>query len=161
MKKVSLNKIACLAGLVAFGLAGPAGAASLEVRDFRSGAHYACVDLADDRFMLSFTHSVSLTPVDDLYTVLGPPGGPYRIRQVAEVFTTHGQGLPSMEGEPDALGYLYEKDRFVLRLDRPIEQLILRSDPRFGNRMESGGLRLDLTAWPYVPILIEPVENCS
>lgn len=100
-----------------------------------------------DRFELRWRHSVTLDPVLARY-VLDSTG----IRQTEERFASHGPGLAH-----DAEGWRREGDSFVLPLDRPIDRLILRSAPRYENRLLLAGQDIDLTRWPGQPLELTPL----
>jgi hypothetical protein len=110
----------------------------------------------DNRFSLSFIHSVSGTPVRDDYEVVDG-----LIIQVASVFETHEAGLPSLEQEPDAINWEYHDGRFLLRLRRPISQLVMRTDRRYHNRLTLNTVIHDLNQWDdqALELVIEPCSN--
>lgn len=141
--------------------ASQAGAVSLQINDYRAAQPLACVPLTDNRFTLSFIHSVSLTPVDDLYQIEADSTGAYHIVQTAERFIAHGQGLPSMEGEPDAIAFEHRNGEFVLRLRRPIQDLRVRTDRRFNNRLHTGTTTINLNQWPDTGLRIAPLSHCE
>lgn len=127
----------------------------LTVRTFPEGEPLAEVPLdADGRFSLSFIHSVSLTPVRDDY-VLEPDGA---IRQTAETFVAHGQGLPSAANEPGGLAWEHEDGRFRLTMDRPIPRLIVRTDARYENRLHAAGRTLNLNQWTDQALDLRPTS---
>ncbi|OOV88010.1 DUF1850 domain-containing protein [Oceanospirillum linum] len=142
---------------------------SLHIRDARNGQHFACVPVTERRFELSFIHSVSLTPVRDLYQIensTADAGSENRARalvilQTAEHFIAHGQGLPSMAGEPDATAFEHKNGEFILQLQRPIPDLIVRTDHRFKNRLHTGYTTVNLNQWPNTGLRIEPVHHCE
>ncbi|WP_157891246.1 DUF1850 domain-containing protein [Phaeobacter porticola] len=81
-------------------------------------------------FSLSFLHSVSLTPVVDIYE-LRPAG----IHQVAEVFEAHGAGLPSFAGDVGETGWRFENGKFVLEMDRQFDRIQLRIQREYLNTL--------------------------
>ena len=117
--------------------AGSVRAAALRLEDSQSGELLRCIALGTREFSLSFVHSVSLTPVEDFYRLTHAASGRTRMIQTAERFITHGQGLPSMEKEPDAEGFESDNNRFVVHLHRPIDDLVVRLDTRFKNRLHT------------------------
>ena len=141
--------------------ASQAGAVSLQISDYRAEKPLACIPLTDARFSLSFIHSVSLTPVEDLYQIETDAQAAYRIVQTAERFIAHGQGLPSMEGEPDAIAFEHHDGEFLLRMQRPIDDLLVRTDQRFKNRLHTGTTTIDLNQWPDTGLRIAPRSHCK
>jgi len=116
---------------------------NLVIRQFPGSAVLASLPLpADDRFSLSFIHSVSGTPVRDDYLVTDG-----RIVQVAETVETHEAGLPSLADEADAQGWEFHQGRFVLHLRRPIARLVMRTDRRYCNRLILASRVVDLNQW--------------
>lgn len=172
MKKASSSKeafarslrpallLAVLAGCAAPASPPPAPTACvprLSLRTFPEGETLAEMPLdADGRFALTFIHSVSLTPVRDEY-VIEPDGA---IRQTAEIFVAHGQGLPSSADEPGGLAWEHEDGRFRLTMDRPIPRLVVRTDDRYENRLHAEGRTLDLTRWGNRALDLHP-EPCT
>ena len=111
---------------------------------------------------MSFVHSVSLTPVEDFYRLVQVAAGRTRIIQTAERFITHGQGLPSMESEPGAVAFKSDKDGFVVHLHRPIDDLIVRLDARFKNRLHTDRGVINLNQWPdFTGLRIVPDTSCD
>lgn len=140
------------------GLPQIASAQAIAISDFHRGEPRECLSLASDgKFNLSFVHSVSLTPVTDEYRL----SKSLEILQTAERFRTHGQGLPSMDGEPNASGYTRNKDEFVLHMARPIPRLIVNTDARFRNRLTGNGQHVNLNQWPDTALLLYPVASCD
>ncbi len=136
-------------------------ATSLLIEDYRKNTRLGCVALVDQKFALSFIHSVSLTPVHDQYRVLNSGSGGYRILQTEERFIAHGQGLPSMTNEPDAVAFEHRNGQFILRLKRPINDLIVRTDSRFKNRLHTGQATINLNQWSDTGLRIQPVDHCQ
>lgn len=162
MKRASLNKFALrllLAGVVAS--AGDLQADGLEISQYREGRLLTCVPVIDAEFELSFIHSVSLTPVTDYYRLIQSPTGDLTIKQTAEVFVAHGQGLPSLVNEPDATSFERRNGQFILKMDRKIGRLIVRTDQRFENRLHTGNSTINLNQWPDSGLLIAPVSKCQ
>jgi hypothetical protein len=131
----------------------------LSISVYREGKPLDCVVLEQSTFELSFIHSVSLTPVTDYYTVVQSPMG-FQIVQTSETFFAHGQGLPSLVNEPDATDFRIENGQFVLTMSRPIEQLIVRTDVRFENRLHTRSETTNLNRWPDNGLLLKPVSSC-
>jgi hypothetical protein len=134
-------------------------AVGLKIIDYRGQQTLGCVNLVDQSFSLSFIHSVSLTPVIDEYHLLNTDSN-YRILQTAERFFAHGQGLPSLVDEPDAIAFEHTDGQFILKLKRNIDNLIVRTDSRFKNRLHTGSITIDLNQWPDNGLKIYPVEHC-
>ncbi|MEH6357239.1 MAG: DUF1850 domain-containing protein [Marinobacter sp.] len=131
----------------------------LSISVYREGKPLDCVVLDQSTFELSFIHSVSLTPVTDYYTVVQSSKG-FQIVQTAETFFAHGQGLPSLVNEPDATDFRIENGQFVLTMSRLIEQLIVRTDVRFENRLHTRSETTNLNRWPDNGLLLKPVSSC-
>lgn len=81
-------------------------------------------------FSLSFVHSVSLTPVVDVYEIR--PAG---IHQVAEIFEAHGAGLPSFAGDVGETGWRFENGKFVVEMDREFQRIQLRIQREYLNTL--------------------------
>ncbi|WP_372681187.1 DUF1850 domain-containing protein [Desulfosarcina sp.] len=96
----------------------------------------------DGGFSLSFIHSVSHTPVRDDYQAID-----WRIIQTAETFQAHGAGLPSGVDEPDVTGWEHDDGRFVIRMERPISRLVVRTDRNYRNRLQIDGMEINLNGW--------------
>ncbi|WP_028879707.1 DUF1850 domain-containing protein [Terasakiella pusilla] len=162
MKKALSSKLKLLFGAVAFMAAAPnVYGAALDITDSRSNEKLACVELAADEFALTFIHSVSLTPVEDIYKIYKVSPDAFAIRQLEERFITHGQGLPSMDGEPDAKRFVRQDGTFILYLDRPIHDLIVRLDSRFKNRLDVGSSVINLNQWPdFSGVRLAPRKDC-
>ena len=163
MKKVSLNKILLLVvGVALSATPTPSEALSLSLEDYRAAKILACYPMTRPHFSLSFIHSVSLTPVTDRYQITDSDHGNLQILQTEEQFVTHGQGLPSLTNEPDALHFETKKDFFILHLNRPIPDLIVRLDTRFKNRLHLDHHIINLNQWPDgLGVRIRPVSHCD
>ena len=103
-------------------------------------AHYSLPE--DGIFFLSFIHSVSQTPVRDQYQAVD-----WQIIQTAETFQAHGAGLPSGTDEPGATDWEHQDGRFVIRMQRSIPRLIVRTDRNYCNRLYIGSREINLNAW--------------
>jgi hypothetical protein len=97
---------------------------------------------ADGFFSLSFIHSVSKTPVRDDYHIVDS-----RIVQVAETFQAHGAGLPSGIDEVGVTRWEHHDGKFVIRMERPISRLIVRTDRNYRNRLHIDGRNINLNQW--------------
>ncbi|MGO3207780.1 MULTISPECIES: DUF1850 domain-containing protein [unclassified Halomonas] len=150
-----------LAALMLLSAASSTKAMSLVIEDFRPSIQLDCIDIVDQSFSLTFIHSVSLTPVRDQYRIIGGDDNDHRIMQTEERFIAHGQGLPSMENEPDAIEFEHQDGQFILHLKRPIDKLIVRTDSRFKNRLQTGKTTIDLNQWPNSGLWIYPVSQCQ
>lgn len=160
MKKALLNKLLYCLGAVAIGSTVlPASSTALQISQSRSEQDLQCVELKDAQFELSFIHSVSLTPVIDKYQILETYNG-FKIRQTEEVFLAHGQGLPSLTQEPDALSFELINGSFVLKMNREISNLIVRTDARFENKLRTGSKNINLNKWPDTGLRITPITSC-
>jgi hypothetical protein len=128
-----------LALIPAAGIAG----ARLCVDSFPRGTQHAAFDLPDDnRFSLSFIHSVSITPVTDHYSVEGDA-----ILQTSEVFMAHGAGLPSFSGDVGATGWHHENGEFTFEMHRPIGTMIVRVQAEYQNILHIGSRKIRLADW--------------
>lgn len=163
MKKASLNKVAfLLSATITTVVALNAYGSALNIEKYRSGERLECVNMEGDRFVLSFIHSVSLTPVSDSFHLEKLPGGAFQIMQTEERFIAHGQGLPSMSTEPDVTKFEEKDGEFILHLHRKINDLIVRVDHRFKNRLHVGSQVIDLNKWPdFMGLRIRPVKSCN
>ncbi|MGY0216613.1 DUF1850 domain-containing protein [Endozoicomonadaceae bacterium StTr2] len=161
MKKALSSKHALLLAAALMLSAGGASAVSLQIDDYRAGKRLACIPLTDNRFALSFIHSVSLTPVTDFYQIHDDGKNGSRMVQTAEHFIAHGQGLPSLQDEPDALAFEHRDGKFILHLQRPIHDLIVRTDQRFQNRLHLQHQTINLNQWPDTGLRIAPVDHCK
>jgi hypothetical protein len=135
-------------------------ASGLSITEYRSAKPLACISLVDNEFSLSFIHSVSLTPVSDEYRLLVNDGH-YQILQTKERFVAHGQGLPSLIDEPDAVAFEHSDGQFILHLKRNISNLIVRTDKRFENKLHTGDRTINLNIWPDAGLGIKPVGSCQ
>lgn len=93
-------------------------------------------------FALTFIHSVSKTPVRDEYDIAGS-----KMIQTAEIFEAHGAGLPSDIQDPGAVSWERREGHFVLHLQRPIPQLVVRTDRNYKNRLLLGRKEINLNQW--------------
>lgn len=83
---------------------------------------------SEGTFSLSFIHSVSLTPVVDIYEIKSTG-----IHQIAEMFEAHGAGLPSFAGDVGAKGWRRQDGKFVLDMDRQFDRIQLRIQREYLN----------------------------
>lgn len=100
-------------------------------------------------FSLSFIHSVSKTRVTDIYQAREK-----EIIQTAERFRAHGAGLPSSVDEPGGLTWEKEGDEFILRMERPIKKLVVRTDKNYENRLVIGKKTINLNQWEDQALLL-------
>jgi hypothetical protein len=98
--------------------------------------------LPGGEFSLSFIHSVSLTPVRDEYRLENG-----KILQISEVFETHGAGLPSGFADTGVIGWEQADGKFIVRLRREIERLVVRTDRKYQNRLTVSGREINLNTW--------------
>lgn len=132
-----------------------AGRSALVISQFPRGSELLRLDSGGEKgFSLSFIHSVSGTPVRDDY--LFDRG---RIVQVAERFMAHGAGLPSHPDEPFGLAWEREGDAFLLRMHRPIQTLVVRTDGNYRNRLILGRRDVNLNQWEDQALLIRLVTD--
>ncbi len=113
------------------------------VRQFPAEHELGRYPLGDQqKFALTFIHSVSKTPVRDEYRIEGN-----EIIQTAEIFEAHGAGLPSDTRDAGAVSWESRDGRFILHLQRPIPQLVVRTDRNYRNRLLVGGQEINLCRW--------------
>ncbi|RMC37237.1 DUF1850 domain-containing protein [Paracoccus alkanivorans] len=98
----------------------------------------------DGIFSLSFIHSVSDTPVTDIYRVEDG-----KIEQIAEIFEAHGAGLPSIADDVGATGWRHENGRFIIEMTRPTGPIPLRIQAQFENTLHVAGTDLPLADLGY------------
>ncbi len=134
-------------------------AQGLQISQARTDKKLLCVPV-DKQFALSFIHSVSLTPVVDWYEIQEDK----QILQTREDFITHGQGLPSLENEPDATEFEIHKEGYRLHLIRKINNLLVRTDKRFKNSLTVKKNKqlntINLNQWADTSLHIQVVANC-
>ncbi len=101
-------------------------------------------------FSLSFIHSVSMTPVIDMYRITGTG----RIIQTAEYFKAHGAGLPTSPAEPGGTSWEKTENWFILHMKRPINKLVVRTDKNYQNRLILPDRTIDLNQWEDQSLVI-------
>jgi len=136
-------RIACV-GLVTACLAGSpiAHAACLTLTAHPDGARLAALALPPDdtSFSLAYTHSVTRTPVTELYRSDGST-----IVETEMRFEQHGPGLPT---EADAGGTFSRADgRFVVTMDRRLPEIVMQVHRDQSPRLIAGTRMLDLAQW--------------
>ncbi|WDP88462.1 MAG: DUF1850 domain-containing protein [Desulfobacter sp.] len=136
-------------------LASGQGDRYLAVVQFPQGRELTRTELGEETgFSLSFIHSVSRTPVTDIYRIQGT-----RIIQTQERFRAHGAGLPSHPSEPGGLSWAKEGEEFVLNMERPIPKLVVRTDKNYKNRLILGSTTINLNQWEDQALLLRIVGN--
>lgn len=131
----------------------------LKITDFRTQKSLGRWQLTEPYFALSFIHSVSETPVVDYYTI----DKQNNIIQTSERFEHHGAGLPSNVSEGS--GWQKHDGYFWLTMQRPIPQLIVRTDKDYKNRLHLGRqlaatdsqLSIDLNQWQDGALWLQPL----
>jgi hypothetical protein len=110
-----------------------------------------------DTFSLSFIHSVTMTPVQDIYRI--SQGG---ICQTSEIFESHCAGLPYSDQETNATGWEQRDGKFILHMERKIPKLVVRTDQVYQNRLHLPDQTIDLNQWPDQSLLIDitPAGAC-
>ena len=131
-------------GLVAVFLAGPptAHAACLTLAAHPEGVRLSLLALPPDdaTFSLVYTHSVTRTPVTELYRIDGS-----EIVETEMRFEQHGPGLPT---EADAGGTFTHADgRFVVTMDRHLSEIVMQVHRDQSPRLVAGTRTLDLAQW--------------
>lgn len=125
---------AMAASLIAAGVF-PAAAGSLCLNSGQDGRKIARLALGvDNAFALSFVHSVSKTPVTDAYQIIDG-----KIVQTAEIFVTHGAGLPSTTDDVGVTGWRHEPGRFIIDMRRPLGPIRLRVQTAYRNTLHIPG----------------------
>lgn len=105
-------------------------------------------------FSLSFIHSVSRTPVTDIYRV--EQG---QIIQTQEIFTGHGAGLPSIANDIGATGWRHEGGRFILDMYRPTGPIPLRIQAQYENTLHIAGTDLPLADLGQPALTLAPCDK--
>jgi len=108
----------------------------------------------DAGFALGFIHSVSHTPVLDIYEIRAG-----QVVQTSEIFQAHGAGLPSMSDEIDATGWHHENGHFILDLDRPIGAMIVRIQPEYENTLHIADRSIPLASLGFSVLRIAACET--
>ncbi len=139
----------------------------LQISHFHSQKPLGRWALESPHFALSFVHSVSQTPVVDFYR-LQKKNNTLQITQVAERFEHHGAGLPSHVDEGSH--WIHQNGYFWLTMQRPIAQLIVRTDKDYNNRLhldkqvyqlnadeDERSVGIDLNQWPDAALWIQPI----
>jgi hypothetical protein len=104
---------------------------------------------SDKTFSLTFIHSVSKTPVTDVYDIRGD-----KIIQTKEIFRAHGAGLPSSPAEPGGLFWEKTENEFILHMERPIPKLVVRTDSLYENRLVLPSGVVNLNQWDDQALLL-------
>lgn len=145
------------AALIALGGAAQAGC-ELVLTDHRGDRKLARWELPQaPRFTIRFTHSVLRTSVRDTYEMRRHPQG-WRAHLLEERFDGEGYGLPHAAlgpGEslhPTQTGWL-------LRLNRPVDPLVVRPTPEQDAWLEVGGRSVRLLDLGRVPMLVT-LDRC-
>lgn len=138
----------------------------LEITNFHSQEQLGWWVLPEPYFALSFIHSVSETPVVDFYR-LDKHNNTVTITQTGERFEHHGAGLPSHVSE--GTNWQHRDGYFWLSMQRPIPQLIVRTDKDYKNRLYLGKqidaiddnlvFHIDLNQWQDGALWIQAI-NC-
>lgn len=136
--------------------AGEARAPALCLSETRgTGAELARLPLGPDgSFELSFIHSVSKTPVRDLYRLENG-----EILQTGEIFMAHGAGLPSIANDMDATGWRHEDGRFILDMHRLTGPIPLRIQAQFKNTLHIAGTDLPLADLGVPALTLAPCDE--
>ncbi|MFV0359360.1 DUF1850 domain-containing protein [Tropicimonas sp.] len=149
------QRLAGMAALAAFAAAGPLPAAGPEwlclSPTHGGGTVMRLATGPEGEFALSFIHSVSKTPVTDLYRLTDG-----RIVQIAEIFEAHGAGLPSVAAEVGATGWRHENGRFILDLARPTGPIALRIQAEYANTLHVAGSALPLARLGLPALTLAP-----
>lgn len=105
----------------------------------------------DNRFSLSFLHSVSLTSVVDVYRVDRD-----EIIQVSETFSQHGAGLPSQSSDVGATGWVHSDGLFTILLERKVSPLVIRVQSGYQNKLILNGHEYRMSDWAFGALLLAP-----
>lgn len=120
-----------------------------------TGVAIARLPLGDPAtFELSFIHSVSRTPVRDLYRVEDG-----QIVQTAEIFLAHGAGLPSIADDIDATGWRHENGQFILDMHRLTGPIPIRIQAEFKNTLHIAGTDLPLAELGHPALTLAPCDE--
>jgi hypothetical protein len=120
-------------------------ACALELFDFPGGTPLARTPLPADRtFVLHYVHSVTLRPVESSYVVRDN-----RIVQTAETFDEHGPGMATETGPGERLETQRTASgaRFVLNMERPLPEVVVRLHPVPAFKLLANGETIDLAQW--------------
>jgi hypothetical protein len=118
---------------------GAAHAACIVVSAKPDGAALAHVAV-DAQFRIVYVHSVTRTPVEEIYRVEGDT-----IVQTEIRFVEHGPGLPTA---PDAGGTFERRDgTFVVRGRRSFDAIVMRVDAGQAPTLVAGDTAIDLARW--------------
>ena len=102
----------------------------LTIRQYPAMTVLATVPITGGKtFSLSFIHSVTLTPVQDIYEITSDGG----ICQTSEIFESHCAGLPFSEQETGATKWEQRDGKFILHMKRDIPKLVVRTDRTYQN----------------------------
>ncbi|MCZ4351217.1 DUF1850 domain-containing protein [Roseovarius aestuarii] len=145
------NKGLCVLLFVVFlGWAPIVSAAQLCLVDPKSDQEVTRFDTGEDRtFALAFIHSVSLTPVRDEYLMQGAA-----ITQTREIFEAHGAGLPSFADDIGATGWQFEDGKFILEMQRPLDQMRVRIQEEYKNTLHIAGRDVVLSQFGYSVLVL-------
>jgi hypothetical protein len=130
----------------------------LTIRQYPGMALLAAVPMtASDIFSLSFIHSVTRTPVQDIYRI--ESGG---ICQTSEIFESHCAGLPYSDQETNATRWKQQDGKFILHMERKIPRLVVRTDRNYKNRLHLPDRVIDLNQWEDQALLLDitPAGTC-
>ena len=119
-----------------------ASAACLTLAAHPDGGRLSLLALpADDAsFSLVYTHSVTRTPVTELYRIDGS-----EIVETEMRFEQHGPGLPT---EADVGGTFTRADgRFVVTMDRHLSEIVMQVHLDQSPRLAAGTRSVDLAQW--------------
>ncbi len=131
----------------------------LTIRQYPGMTALATVPMTKDlTFSLSFIHSVTITPVQDIYEIT-PDGG---ICQTSEIFESHCAGLPYSDEETNATQWEQRDGKFILHMRRNIPRLVVRTDKNYQNRLHLPEQTIDLNQWADQALLlnITPAGIC-
>ncbi|HUW70226.1 MAG TPA: DUF1850 domain-containing protein [bacterium] len=98
-----------------------------------------------DGFTISYIHSINLTPVDEVFSIVDG-----MLRLDREIFEQLSTGMTS--GDED--GFAVEDGKFVTRPRRLFTEIALRVSPVAGHVLDVGGLVRPLTVWAPISGLL-------
>lgn len=130
----------------------------LTIRQYPGMTLLAAVPMAEsDIFSLSFIHSVTRTPVQDIYQI--DTGA---ICQTSEIFESHCAGLPYSDQETNATRWEQRDGKFILHMERKIPRLVVRTDRNYKNRLHLPDRVIDLNQWEDQALLLDitPAGTC-
>ena len=146
-----LAALACAAGIGGCA-ADPRPCVSLTayVPGAKDGQRLLAVPVANAaaEFSLTYVHSVTRTPVTEIYQVT--PDG---LVQTAIRFEQHGPGLPTAPGPGER--WVSRDNGFDVTMRRPLESVVIRVNGDQAPRIAIDGRTFDLAQWGNRPLVLD------